>query len=76
VHRIPEAVAAAELEFCDAGLANNTRSPGTIVVGFSSKSSSTGAPVAKNGRPEPKTTGTWLTGTGPARVRNVGVDQA
>jgi len=76
VHRIPEAVAAAELEFCDAGLANDTRSPGTIVVGFSSKAARPEHPVAKNGRPEPKTTGTWLTTTGPAQVRNIGLDQA
>jgi hypothetical protein len=37
-----------------------TRSPRTIVVGFSNCSGSASAPVAKNGRPEPKTTGTGL----------------
>lgn len=40
-----------------------TRSPGTIVVGFSSRSGSPRRPAAKNGRPEPRTTGTWLTTT-------------
>ena len=37
-----------------------TRSPGTILVGFSSRSGSARPPVAKNGRPEPKTTGRAL----------------
>src|SRR5215218_7580745 len=40
-----------------------TRSSGTIVVGFSNSSGSARPPVAKNGRPEPKTTGTWFTTT-------------